>query len=597
MFMEITRLFDLLPHRWEQQPERPVFAMKNGEWRNVDINEYIEKSNWVSYALMAMGLKRDDKIAIIASNRPEWNYVDMGSQQIGAILVPLYPTISTEDYHYILDNSDAQCIVLESVETLHRIASVLPLLPKIKNIVLIRPGSDLPRLESCDAALCSFEDFLKEGASHPQPEALEQAKGGIGTHDVATIIYTSGSMGFPKGVMLTHANIITNLNGLKMTPLPYFSRALSFLPLCHIYERMMGYLYQLLCYTIYYPESLATVQADMQVARPHMMTAVPRFIEKVYDGIYRKGHKMRGLKKKIFYDALKLGEEYNIEGNPWWYNLRHAIADKLVYKEIRKAFGDNLKIFVSGGSAVQPRLSRFFNGIGMNIYEGYGLTETAPVVAVHSHMPNGRKSGTVGLPLPGTEVKVLPETNEVVCRGPHVMAGYYKAPELTSQAIDAEGWFHTGDTGYFTDKGQLVLTGRINTVFKTSMGKFVNPDAIEEKFKESPFIQDMIVVGENQKFAAAIILPNFNTLKDWQERHKIYCNTRKQMLANQQTQERFKRVVEKYNQFFGTTEQIKRYTLIDDEWTEANGCLTPTLKIRRANVMARCQQEIDNLYK
>lgn len=595
--MEIARLFDLLPNRLEQQPDRPVFAAKYGEWHYVSIGEYMEKSNLVSYAIMAMGMGRGDKIAIISSNRPEWNYVDIGAQQVGAVLVPIYPTISAEDYRYILDNADVQCLVLESTETLHRLASVLPQLPVIRDIVILKPYDETPRVEGCDAKIHTFEDLLKEGASHQQPEALEQAKSGIGTHDVATMIYTSGTIGFPKGVMLTHANIIANLNGLKMTPRPYFSRALSFLPLCHIYERMMGYLYQLLCYTIYYPESLATVLGDMQVARPHMMTAVPRFIEKVYDGIYRKGEKLGGLKKKIFYDALKLGEEYNLEGNPWWYNVRHAIADRLVYRSIRKAFGDCLKIFVSGGSAVQPRLSRFFNGIGMNIYEGYGLTETAPVVAVHSHAPHGRKCGTVGLPLPGTEVKVLPDTREVVCRGPHVMAGYYKAPELTAQAIDEEGWFHTGDTGYFTDEGQLVLTGRLKTIFKTSMGKFVNPDAIEEKFKESPFILDMIVVGENQKFAAAIILPDFNTLKGWQERHNIYCSTHAQMLADRQTQERYKRVVDKYNQFFGATEQIKCYKLIDDEWTEANGCLTPTLKIKRAKVMARCQDEIENLFK
>lgn len=595
--MEIRRLFDLLPNRKELQPNRIVFAAKqDGAWHYIDIKEYIEKSDLISYAFLELGLQRDDKVAIISTNRPEWNFTDIGTQQIGAVLVPIYPTISQDDYKYILDNADVKCLVLESPDMLHHLGNILTELPKIQHIVFIKAKNGIPPIKDSSARTLTMDDLYALGASHSHAERLAQLKDSIDSHDVFTMIYTSGTTGSPKGVMLSHANIIANLNGLKMTPRPYFSRALSFLPLCHIYERMMGYLYQLLCYTIYYPESLATVVADMQVARPHMMTAVPRFIEKVYDGIFRKGEKLSGLKKTIFYWALELGEQYDLDGTTTWYKVKHAIADKLVYKSIREAFGNCLKIFVSGGSAVQPRLSKFFNGIGMNIYEGYGLTETAPVVSVHTVLPGGRKLGTVGLPLPGTEVKVLPDTKEIICRGPHVMVGYYKAPELTAQVIDKNGWFHTGDTGEFLPTGQLRVTGRLKTIFKTSMGKFVNPETIEDKFKESPFILDILVVGENQKFAAAIILPDFNVIKGWQERHTIYCSTHAEMLADKQTLDRIQRVVDKYNKMFGATEQIKRYKLIDDEWTEANGCLTPTLKIKRKVVTARCKKEIDALF-
>lgn len=598
MPMAIRRLFDLLPNRKEQKPDRPVLVAKQDhKWRHIYITEYMEKSDLVSHAFLELGLLRNDKVAIIASNRPEWNFIDMGTQQMGGVLVPIYPTISQDDYKYILDNADVKCLVLENTEVLHRLGNIWEELPKIKQVVFIKAKNGIPRIEGCEARVCTMDDLYALGAAHPHTQQLQQLKDSIDSHDVFTMIYTSGTTGFPKGVMLSHANLITNLEGLKMTPRPYFSRALSFLPLCHIYERMMGYLYQLLCYTIYYPESVATVVADMQVARPHMMTAVPRFIEKVYDGIFRKGEKLSGIKKKIFYWALNLGEQYDLEGTTACYKFKHAVADKLVYKNIRAAFGNCLKIFVSGGSAVQPRLSRFFNGIGMNIYEGYGLTETAPVVAVHnSFQPGGRKLGTVGLPLPGTEVKVLAENKEIVCRGPHVMVGYYKSPEITHQVIDKDGWFHTGDTGEFLPTGQLRITGRLKSIFKTSMGKFVNPEAIEEKFKESPFIQDMLVVGENQKFAAAIILPDFNTIKGWQERHTIYCSTHSEILSDKQTLNRIQRVVDKYNKMFGTTEQIKHYKLIDDEWTEANGCLTPTLKIKRNVVTERCRKDIDALF-
>ena len=349
-------------------------------------------------------------------------------------------------------------------------------------------------------------------------------------------------------------------------------------------------------YETWYAESIAKVVENMKDARPHMMTAVPRFIEKMYDGIYRKGESLKGIRNRIFFWTLRLALKYDLDGMTWWYKVRRQWANVLVYGQIRETFGGCLEMFVSGGSAIQPRLARFFTCIGMDIYEGYGLTETAPVIAVSSAAPHGRKLGTVGLPLPGVEVKVLEGSNEIVCRGPNVMLGYYKQPELTREAIDEEGWFHTGDTGAFEPEGQLRITGRTKTMFKTSMGKYVNPEVIEDKFKESPFVLDMMVVGENQKFAAALIVPDFQFLKDWQVRHHINCDTRDEMVTDKKTLARYAKVMEKYNKMLGAAEQIKRYKIINDEWTTANGCLTPTMKVKRPVVEARCRKDIESLF-
>ncbi len=597
--MEVTRLFDLLPYRKETQPDRAVFIAKyNGEWRKMFVDEYIESVNLLSYAFLAMGLKRSDKVALISSNRPEWNILDMALQQIGCVLVPLYPTISTDDYHYILTNAEVRYIFIDQFEMMRKIKDVIPDLPHVEGVYSFVPSDQLvPTMEAMGRKGGSLADLYDYGRAHEAAEQVEEIKKSIQPRDVATIIYTSGTTGFPKGAMLCHENIITVINGVKMTPKPYFSRALSFLPLCHIYERMMNYLYQFMGYELYYAESIAKVAENLKYAKPYMMTAVPRFIEKMYDAIFRNGQKMTGFKKKLFFRALDVAMEYDLDGTTFWYNCKRKLYDKLVYKKIRDNFGGCLEMFVSGGSAIQPRLARFFTCIGMDIYEGYGLTETAPVIAVSSALPHGRKLGTAGLPLPGIEVKILPETNEIVCRGKNVMLGYYKAPELTAEVIDADGWFHTGDTGALEPEGQLRITGRTKTMFKTSMGKFVNPEVIEEKFKESPFVLDMMVVGENQKFAAALILPDFDFLKEWQERHDIHCETKEEMVTDKRTLERYQRVMDKYNKFFGSTEQVKRFKVLNDTWTEANGCMTPTLKIKRKVVAERCKEEIGQLFK
>lgn len=597
--MEITRLFDLLQYRKERQPERAVFVAKyDGEWRKIFIDEYIEKVNKISYALLHLGIQRDDKVAVISSNRPEWNYLDMAVQQIGAVLVPIYPTISADDYRFILDNAEVKLIFLENTDLLRKIKDILPDMHHVEGIYTFKASDTLQGIiDELSLRGGTLSDLIALGGEHSAADRVEAIKASIKPRDVATMIYTSGTTGFPKGVMLCHENILTCVNGVKMTPKPYFTRAMSFLPLCHIYERMMNYLYQFMGYETYYAESIAKVADNVKYARPYMMTAVPRFIEKMYDAIYRSGQKQKGIKKKIFFRALNLAMDYDLDGTNFWYNCRRKFYDKLVYKKIRDTFGGCLEMFVSGGSAIQPRLAKFFTCVGMDIYEGYGLTETSPVIAVSSALPHGRKLGTAGLPLPGIEVKVLPETNEIVCRGKNVMLGYYKAPELTAQVIDSDGWLHTGDTGAFEPEGQLRITGRTKTMFKTSMGKYVNPEVLEEKFKESPFVLDMMVVGENQKFAAALILPDFDFLKEWQERHGIHCDSRDEMVTEPRTLARYQRVVDKYNALFGATEQVKRYKIINDTWTEANGCMTPTLKIKRKVIEQRCKSEIEKLFE
>lgn len=588
---KLTRLFDILEYRKQTKPDRAVLVAKRaGEWKKIFIDEYIENVSALSYGWLHRGLTRDDNVALISADRPEWNFTDLSVQQVGAVLVPIYPTISEADYLYILKDCEVKYLVLENETMFRKVKNVIPELATLQGVYLIDKKEE-------ETPYPTLSELMDEGRANAQSEKLEEIKASIQTRDVATMIYTSGTTGFPKGVMLCHENILTCMYGVRHTPKSHFSRAMSFLPLCHIYERMMNYFYQYMGYETYYAENVGKVVENMKVAKPHMMTAVPRFIEKMYDGIYRKGEKMKGIKKSIYYWALKLATKYDLDGMTWWFKIRRQVANALVYGQLRDAFGGHLEMFVSGGSAIQPRLARFFTCIGMNIYEGYGLTETSPVIAVSSAAPHGRKLGTAGLPLPGIEVKVLEGSNEIVCRGSNVMLGYYKQPELTKQAIDEEGWFHTGDTGAFEPEGQLRITGRTKTMFKTSMGKFVNPEVIEEKFKESPFILDMMVVGENQKFAAALIVPDFQFLKEWQERHHIHCETKDEMVSDKKTLARYGKVMDKYNKTLGATEQIKKFKVLNDTWDVANGCLTPTLKIKRPVINERCRTEIEALFK
>ena len=588
--MQVKRLFDIPAYRKEQNAPRPVFVHKEaGVWKEHNIDEYISQSELISFGLLSMGVERGENVALVSSGRPEWNYIDMGVQMIGAVLVPIYPTISEEDYLFILSNAEVRYIIVESEGLLHKMQHIADKLPELQCIYTINPVEGTPNLS----------DIIALGSQNPNPQLLESIKSSITEDDVATMIYTSGTTGVPKGVMLSHKGILMNLFGIEESPLPYFTTALSWMPLCHIYERMMNYLYQYMGFETYYAESVGKVAENAKEARPHIMASVPRFLEKVYDKIYRKGEKLTGLKRKIFFWALELGCNYDMDRpkQSIGFRIKRLFADKMVYSQIRESLGGRLDMLVSGGAAIQPRLTRFFTCVGLTLYEGYGLTECSPLVAVtNSH--GGRRIGTVGKTLRGLEVKIAPENNEILCRGGNVMKGYYKSPELTADAIDSDGWFHTGDTGRFDSDGFLYLTGRTKSMFKTSMGKFVNPEVIEEKFKESPFVLDMMVVGEGQKFAAAIIAPDFDFLKEWQQRHGVpKYQTREEMISDKQTLQRYQKVVDKYNAQLGNTEQIKKWHLVTDTWSESNKFLTPTLKIRRGVISAAYKEIIDNLFE
>ncbi len=586
--MEVKRVFDLLAHYKEKYPDQKVaLAGKvNGQWREYSIDEYIEQTNIISGALIELGVQPQDKVAVISNNRPEWNILDMAITQIGAVMVPIYPTISEADYKIILNNCEAGICILEGIAVMNKIEAIWPETPTLKQIyTFIDRGK-----------YGYFDTLLQLGREHPHTEEIEKRKAEVDEMSCATIIYTSGTTGVPKGVMLSHHNLMNQFKNFCQTPSPWSKRAFSFLPVCHAYERALIYMYHYLGMSIYYAESIATIADNMKEVHPTMMCAVPRVLEKFYDKIYSSGKNMKGLSKSIFYWAMRITEDYKIEGRSWFYNLKLKIADKLVYSKIRAKLGaENFDIIVSGAASITKKISGFFSAIKMPVFEGYGLTETSPVITVSNRDKYGREVGAVGQPLPGVEVKIA-DNGEIICRGHNVMMGYYKQPELTAEVIDKDGWFHTGDLGKFNEHGLLQITGRMKNLFKTSLGKYVNPDVVEGKFNISGFIEQIVVVGENQKFAAALIRPDFAFLKDWCKAHNIPYTTNEEIIQNEEVKKRFDKEVKKLNEGLGEVEKVKKYQLIADEWTIANGILTPTLKVKRKVVMERYCEQIEKLF-
>ncbi|MBR6093372.1 MAG: long-chain fatty acid--CoA ligase [Bacteroidales bacterium] len=586
--MEVKRVFDLLANYKEQYPDQKVaLAGKvNGQWREFSIDEYIEQTNIISGALIELGVQPQDKVAVISNNRPEWNILDMAITQIGAVMVPIYPTISEADYKIILNNCEAGICILEGIAVMNKIEAIWPETPSLKQIyTFIDRGK-----------YGYFDTLLQLGREHPHTEEIERRKAEVDEMSCATIIYTSGTTGVPKGVMLSHHNLMNQFKNFCQTPSPWSKRAFSFLPVCHAYERALIYMYHYLGMSIYYAESIATIAENMKEVHPTMMCAVPRVLEKFYDKIYSSGKSMKGLSKSIFYWAMRITEDYKIEGRSWFYNMKLKLADKLVYSKIREKLGaESFDIIVSGAASITKKISGFFSAIKMPVFEGYGLTETSPVITVSNRNKYGREVGAVGQPLPGVEVKIA-DNGEIICRGHNVMMGYYKQPELTAEVIDKDGWFHTGDLGKFNEHGLLQITGRMKNLFKTSLGKYVNPDVVEGKFNVSGFIEQIVVVGENKKFAAALIHPDFAFLKDWCKAHNIPYTTNEEMIQNEEVKKRYDKEVKKLNEGLGEVERVKKYQLIADEWTIGNGILTPTLKVKRKVVMQRYGEQIDKLF-
>ena len=586
--MENLRLFDLL-HNLQTMPlkEDALAAKEHGKWRKYGTKEYIEIVNNLSYAFLDIGIKPGDKIGLIANNRPEWNFIDYACLQTGSINTPLYPTISEHDLTHVIADADIQYFFVSNEEV-------------YKKVKACSTGSSIKEIFCIDPVngIRSVKDLIEIGKAKPQEKQLEEIKAGIKPKDLATLIYTSGTTGNPKGVMLSHNNFISNVEGTKnLCPFQQEWRALSFLPLNHVYERMLSYLYISRGMSVYYAESLDTIAADLKDVKPHMFVTVPRLLEKVYDKIVSTGSNLTGIKKMMFFWALNLGLKYKQHGeNGWFYEKQLALANKLVFVKWREALGGNIVGIVSGGSALQPRLARVFHAAKIKVLEGYGLTETSPVVAVNNYDDKNIKIGTVGPVIYNVKVK-FGEDGEILVKGPNVMLGYYKQPELTAEAIDKDGWFHTGDIGVLEDGRFLKITDRKKEMFKTSGGKYITPQITENKLKESHFIEQVMVIGENEKFPAAFVVPSFSYLKDWCARHKITYTTNEEIVKNKDVHDRIMREVELANANLAQYEKIKKIELLPKEWSIEHGEMTPKLSLKRKVIMEANKEAYARIYK
>lgn len=600
----VERLFDILPYNAGHYASKPdvLAAKESGKWITYSINEYREMADAVSYALLDAGIGRGDKVSTIMPGRPEWNIIDMGILQTGAIHVPIYPTIKESDYRYILEHCEVKFLFIPGIDIYRKIEHIVTELGNLKGVCSIKLIDNLMLFSELieqgkKSALTDQAESVDNVEQKLAGNRLENIKRNIYTNDLATIIYTSGTTGNPKGVMLTHANIISNFLAVKHI-LPFKEgKALSYLPLCHIYERMLNYLFQYMGVSVYYAENIAMIADNIREVKPDIVTTVPRLLEKIYDKIIQNGRKLTGIRKFIFFNAVRTGNHYKEDGrNTWLYKVKLSILDKLVFSKWRLALGDNLKVVVSGGAALQPRLAHIFWAAGVPVIEGYGLTETSPVIAVNEFGYKGTRFGTVGRLIKNTQVKIA-EDGEILAKGPGLMQGYYKEPDLTNEVIDNQGWFHTGDIGIILPEGHLKITGRKKEIFKTSLGKYISPELLENKFKESPFIDTLIVLGENQKFAAALVVPDFVFLNNWCKIKEIPFTTNVEMVNHPQIKKRYEQEIKKHNHHFGATEQIKRFQLLGEEFSIERGELTPSLKLRRDFINRKYSSAIEKLFE
>ena len=586
----ITRLFDFPYYQLEKNNIETCLVTKyNGKWIATSTQEYIDKANTISRALLKLGVEKHDKIAIISSNnRTEWNIMDIGVLQTGAQTVPIYPTISEEDYEYILKHSESSYCFVSDEEVYRKVKSIKKNLPKLKEVYSFN------EIKGCK----NWNELLQLGEDLSNQNDVEIRKENVKPEELATIIYTSGTTGKPKGVMLSHHNIVSNV--LDSSPrIPFeegTSRALSFLPICHIFERVILYIYQYYSVSIYFAESIDKLSENIAEVKPTVFSVVPRLLEKVYDRIIEKGSALTGIKRKLFFWAVGLGLRYEPYGaNGIWYELQLKLARKLIFSKWRDGLGGNLNVLVSGSAALQQRLTRVFAAAGMPVMEGYGLTETSPVITVNDIRNRLFKVGTVGKAIQNVEIKIAKD-GEILCKGSNVMMGYYKDEELTKQVI-IDGYFHTGDIGEIDSEGFLKITDRKKEIFKTSGGKYIAPQHLENTLKQSLFIEQIMVIGDGEKMPGAFIQPNFSYIKTWAENEGIALGaSNEEVVSNTNVIQKIQQEVDLYNEKFGNWEKIKRFELTPNVWSIDGGELTPTLKLKRKIVKEKYIQLYNKIY-
>jgi long-chain acyl-CoA synthetase len=585
---KVTRLFDFPYYQLENYNlEKALVSKKDGKWIATSTREYINKANALSRGLLRLGVQPNDKIAIISmTNRTEWNICDIGILQTGAQNVPIYPTISEDDYEYILNHSEASYCFVSCSEVLEKVLSISS---KLKNIKEVFSFDDLGNCKS-------WTTVLDKGADESNQNEVEARKAAVLPGDLATLIYTSGTTGRPKGVMLSHDNIVSNVIASKeRVPFEPGASALSFLPVCHIFERMILYLYQYCGINIHFAEGLDKISDNLKEVKPNVMTVVPRLLEKVYDSIIAKGSALTGIKKSLFFWAVELGLKFEPYGqNGWWYEKKLGLARKLIFSKWKEGLGGNLDTMVCGSAALQQRLGRIFGAADIPVMEGYGLTETSPVISVNQVDGGGWRIGCVGKVINDVEVKIASD-GEILCKGPNVMLGYYKDSIKTAEVLK-DGYFHTGDIGIIDADGFLKITDRKKEMFKTSGGKYVAPQLLENRFKQSRFIEQVMIVGEGEKMPAALIQPNFEFLYEWAERHHITISENSDIVLNDRVITRFQEEVDAANEDFAKWEKVKQFKLTPDVWTIDDGHLTPTMKLRRKIVKEKYMALYNDIY-
>ncbi|TYA55948.1 AMP-dependent synthetase/ligase [Formosa maritima] len=586
---DITRIFDFPYYQLKTYNLEKAFTSKyHGKWQSISTQEYINQANAISRGLLRLGIQPNDKIAVISTtNRTEWNILDIGVLQTGAQNVPIYPTISKEDYEYILNHSEATyCFVSD--------AGILEKLNPIKANTKLKGIYTFDDIDNEK----NWKEILELGKDSSNQNEVEARKNAVASNDLATLIYTSGTTGKPKGVMLSHNNLVSNvLDSEKRVPFDYGqSKSLSFLPVCHVFERMILYLYQFCGVEIYFAESIEKMSDNLKEVKPNVMTAVPRLYEKVYDKIVAKGSELSGIKKALFFWAVNLGLKYEPYGaNGWWYEKQLSLARKLIFSKWKEGLGGQLDLMVSGSAALQPRLTRVFAAAEMPIMEGYGLTETSPVISVNDQRNGGFRIGTVGRIIDNIDVKIA-EDGEILVKGPNVMQGYYKEPEKTAEVMTGD-YFHTGDIGEIDSDGFLKITDRKKEMFKTSGGKYVAPALLENQFKQSRFIEQIMVIGEGEKMPAALIQVNYEFIEEWAKRHDIKFNSNQDIASNQILRDRIQEEIDEANKKFGHWEQIKKFEITPNAWTIEDGHLTPTMKMKRKVIKEIYKDLIEKIYR